>query len=157
VVFLWGLLQGCLIPGLADVFFLPLALARPTRAYRLAALATAGTIVGSVALFVAGARALTLLQGPIAGWLDMSPAHFEETRATLARYGAWAIFASTMSPLSTKLTSIVSGAIGVPWPQFTLALLAGRTVRTFALAWVVTHGGASRLQRWIASHGGPPK
>jgi membrane protein YqaA with SNARE-associated domain len=149
VVFAWGLLQGCIFPGLADVFFLPLALARPQRAYVLALIATAGTLIGSVLLYVAGASATTLLQGPIAEWLGITAAHLEEYRSTLGRYGAWAIFASTMSPLSTKLTSIASGLIGVPWPAFVGALLAGRLVRTLGLAWLVRHGGANTVARWI--------
>jgi membrane protein YqaA with SNARE-associated domain len=148
VVFGWGLLQGCIFPGLADLFFLPLALARPQRAYVLALIATSGTVIGSVVLYIAGASALSMLQGPVAEFLGISAAHLEEYRATLAHYGAWAIFASTMSPLSTKLTSIASGAIGVPWPAFVGALLAGRLVRTFAFAWLVRHGGASAIEKW---------
>ncbi len=149
VVFGWGLLQGFIFPGLADVFFLPLAIARPARAYHLALIATAGTIIGSVGLFMLGERALTLLAGLIAGLAGVSPEALDATRATLARYGTWAIFASTMSPLSTKLTSIVSGAIGVPWHHFVGALLAGRLLRTMALAWLVRHGGASAVQNWV--------
>lgn len=149
VVLGWGLLQGCIFPGLVDLFFLPLAIARPSRAYRLALIATAGTVIGSVLLYVIGARALSLLEGPIADWAGVSASHLDATRATLAKYGGWAIFASTMSPLSTKLTSIASGAIGVPWPQFVGALLAGRLVRTFGLAWLVTHGGAQAVERWV--------
>ena len=149
VVLGWGLLQGCIVPGLADLFFLPLAIARPSRAYRLALIATAGTVIGSVLLYVVGARALFWIEGPIAELAGVSASHLDATRATLARYGGWAIFASTMSPLSTKLTSIASGAIGVPWPQFVGALLAGRLVRTFGLAWLVRHGGAEAVERWV--------
>ncbi len=153
MVFGWGLLQGCLIPGLADLFFLPLALARPTRAYRLALLATSGTLVGSVLLYLVGAKALVWLEGPMAGWLGLSVASLDETRARLATYGAWAILASTMSPLSTKLTSIASGAIGVSLPAFAGALLAGRLLRTCALAWLVQHGGAAAVERWMGDAG----
>jgi uncharacterized membrane protein YdjX (TVP38/TMEM64 family) len=53
-----------------------------------------------------------------------------------------------MSPLSTKLTSIASGAIGVPWPQFMFALLAGRLARTMAFAWLIRNGGAAAIERW---------
>lgn len=149
VVFGWGLLQGCIFPGFVDLFFLPLAVARPSRAYRLALLATLGTLIGSVLLYAIGANALSLLEGPIAARLGVSASHLDATRATLAKYGAWAVFASTMSPLSTKLTSIASGAIGVPWPQFVGALLAGRLVRGLGLAWLVRHGGAEAVERWV--------
>ncbi len=148
VVFGWGLLQGGIFPGLADLFFLPLAVARPERAYRLALVATAGTLIGSVVLYWIGSEALVLLEGPAARVFGFSPDAFTEYRSRLAQYGAWAIFASTMSPLSTKLTSLASGALGVPFMAFTIALLAGRLTRTFALAWLVRHGGAQAVARW---------
>jgi membrane protein YqaA with SNARE-associated domain len=149
VVFGWGLLQGCIFPGLADLFFLPLAIARPSIAYRLALVASAGTIAGSILLYVLGAEALPWLQGPVATLLGVSPEKFEAARATLSRWGAWAIFASTMSPLSTKWTSIASGAVGVPFAAFLGALTAGRLARTFFLAYVVRHGGAQAVERWV--------
>ena len=148
-MFGWGLLQGCIFPGFVDLFFLPLAIASPARAYRLALIATLGTLIGSVLLYSVGAHALSWLEGPVAERLGVSASHLDATRATLAKYGAWAIFASTMSPLSTKLTSIASGAIGVPWPQFVGALLAGRLLRGLGLAWLVRHGGAQAVERWV--------
>ena len=155
VVFGWGLLQGGIVPGLADVFFVPLALARPAYAYRYALLATAGTITGSVVLYGAGAQALLWLEGPVSRLLSLTPTSLEAYRTSLSEYGGWAIFASTMSPLSTKLTSIASGAAGVPFLQFLLALTAGRLTRTLALAWLVRHGGAEALAR-ITRHAPRP-
>ncbi|QJR37780.1 YqaA family protein [Gemmatimonas groenlandica] len=148
VVFGWGLLQGCVFPGFVDLFFLPLALARPERAYRYALVATVGTIIGSVLLYIAGAEALSWLEGPVSRFFSITPATVDAYRATLAEYGGWAIFASTMSPLSTKLTSIASGAAGVPFLQFLLALTAGRLSRTMALAWLVRHGGADAVAKF---------
>jgi membrane protein YqaA with SNARE-associated domain len=149
VIFGWGLLQGLVFPGVADLFFLPLALARPERAYRYAVVATAATMVGSALLYFVGAEALTLLEKPLARLLDMTPASLEGYRHRLAEYGGWAIFASTMSPVSTKLTSIASGAVGVPFTTFFLALLAGRLTRTLTFAWIVRHGGAEAVERWV--------
>jgi len=148
VVFGWGLLQGCVFPGFADVFFLPLALARPQRAYRYALVATAGTLIGSIVLYVAGALALGWLEGPVSQYFAITPAAIDEYRDTLARYGGWAIFASTMSPLSTKLTSIASGVAGVPFLEFVIALSAGRLTRTLVFAWLVRHGGAQAVAKF---------
>ncbi len=148
MVFGWGLLQGCIFPGFADVFFLPLAVARPARAYRYAVVATAGTLIGSVLLYVVGAQALAWLEGPVSRYVALTPAAIAEYRGTLTRYGGWAIFASTMTPLSTKLTSIASGAAGIPFPEFVLALGAGRLSRTMLLAWLVRHGGADAVSRF---------
>jgi len=153
VVLLWGLLQGVVFPGVADLFFLPLALARPDRAYRLALVATAGTLIGSVILYGLGAEALEWLQGPISQLVGLTPAQLDAYRTRLADWGGLAIFASTMSPLSTKLTSIASGAAGVPFGTFIVALLAGRLTRTMVLAWIVRHGGAELVQRWVGKDG----
>lgn len=149
VVLGWGLLQGFALPGLADLFFLPLAIARPSRAYVLAIISSAGTIMGSIVLYFLGAQFLDWLQGPVAGLFDLSPARLGDIRSTLTEWGAWAIFASTMSPISTKLTSIASGAVGVPILKFVLALSAGRLTRTLGLAYLVRHGGASAVERWV--------
>lgn len=153
MVFGWGLLQGCVFPGLADLFFLPLAIARPQRAYVLAVVATSGTMLGSIVLYAAGAEALSLFEGPLASLLGLTSTRIAEYRATLAQYGAWAIFASTLSPLSTKLTSIASGAVGVPPLQFVLALAAGRLTRTLVFAWLVRNGGAEAVQRLMRREG----
>ncbi len=80
----WGLLQGMVLPGLADLFFLPLAVARPARAYRLALVSSAGTIIGSVVLYFLGAQALPWLTASVSGVFDLSPEKFDGIRATLA-------------------------------------------------------------------------
>lgn len=147
VVFGWGFLQGCIIPGLVDLFFIPLAVARPAKAYHLALFAMVGTVLGSVLLYVGGSEALDLIQGPLARLLGMSPEKFESTRSAIAEYGGLAILASTMSPLSTKLTSIASGAAGVPFPEFLLFLASGRSIRAFGIAWLIRNGGAEWLKR----------
>ncbi len=157
VVLWWGLLQGFVFPGVADLFFLPLALARPERAYRLALVATAGTLIGSVALYGLGVGALEWLEGPVSQLVGRSSADLDAYRARLAEWGGLAIFASTMSPLSTKLTSIASGAAGVPFGVFTGALLAGRLTRTLALAWLVRHGGAALVAHWVGGKAAEPR
>ena len=54
-----------------------------------------------------------------------------------------------MSPISTKWTSIASGAAGVPFLAFLGALSAGRLMRTLGLAFLVRHGGAQAVERWV--------
>jgi hypothetical protein len=38
---------------------------------------------------------------------------------------------------------------GVPIGEFVAALSAGRLVRTLGLAWMVRHGGAAAVERWV--------
>ncbi|MBC8086174.1 MAG: DedA family protein [Phycisphaerae bacterium] len=149
LVFGWGVAQAMLVPGLADVVFLPLALAKPQQAYRLALLAATGTILGSIALYWTGALAFAQLSGPMAAWLGVGDAEMSRMHELLDRYGWLAILASTLSPISTKLTSVASGAFGVPFVAFGAALSAGRIARVLVFAYLVQHGGAKFLARWL--------
>ena len=149
VVFGWGILQGTCIPGFVDLFFLPLALAKPKSAYQLGAASAAGLIIGSTALYWIGTSALSQLSGPVASWLGVGADELTRMHALLDHYGWLAIFASTVSPLSTKLTSVASGAFNVPWWSFVAALSAGRLLRVGVLSYLVQHGGATRVARWL--------
>jgi hypothetical protein len=40
--------------------------------------------------------------------------------------------------------------VGVSFVSFVGALLAGRLLRTFVLAWLVRNGGAHLVNRWMA-------
>lgn len=151
VVFAWGLAQGLFFPGLADLFFVPIALARPQRAYRLALIASAGTVIGAALLFQIGAQALEWLDGPIANLFDITPARLAESRAFLAKWGPLAAFLATVSPLSVKLVSIAAGATGVAFWPFVGALALGRLGRAMVLAWLIRNGGASTVERWCGA------
>ena len=150
VVFGWGLLQASFVPGFVDVLFLPLAVAKPQNAYKLAIISAAGTVIGSVGLYWVGALALAELSGPLASWLGVGPGELSHMQQILDRYGWLAIFASTMSPLSTKLTSVASGAFNVPFVAFTAALTAGRVSRVLVFAYLVRHGGAKSVAKWLS-------
>lgn len=149
VVFGWGLLQASFVPGLVDVLFLPLAIAKPRDAYKLALVAAAGTVIGSIVLYWAGALALAQMSGALASWLGIGPSELTSMQQRLDEYGWLAIFASTMSPLSTKLTSVASGAFNVPFAAFVAALTAGRLTRVLVFAYLVRHGGARSVARWL--------
>ena len=149
VVFGWGVLQATFVPGFVDVLFLPLAIAKPQHAYRLALFSAVGTILGSVGLYWVGAAALAQLSAPLATWLGIGPNELTGMHHLLDRFGWLAIFASTMSPLSTKVTSIASGAFNVPFAAFAVALGAGRLTRVFVFAYLVRHGGAQSVARWL--------
>ena len=149
VVFGWGILQATFVPGPVDILFVPFAIAKPQSAYRLALVAAAGTIIGSIALYWVGATALAQLSGPLANWLGVGANELTGMQQRLNKYGWLAIFASTVSPLSTKLISVASGAFDVPFVAFAAALSAGRLARVFIFAYLIRHGGAKSVARWL--------
>jgi membrane protein YqaA with SNARE-associated domain len=145
----WGFLQAALVPGPTDAVLVPLGLSDPRRAYRLAAFAVLGSVLGGVVAYAVGSGAL----GNFAPWLletlGMTPAAIEVSRGVFESRGWMLVLASTVSPLSAKMVSIAAGAFGLPFWQFLVAIVVGRTVRNVVLAAILRRAGPA-LQRRLS-------
>ncbi len=154
-VFTYGVLQNFVVPGLADALFLPLALAQPKRAYRLAFAALAGTLVGATLLFWFGERALGLLADSLGGWTGVSAEGLARVESLLAQYGWLLVLGSTFSPLSTKLLALSAGTFGMPYAVFIGALGAGRMTRVLLFAWAIRRFGARAVREALGLRAEP--
>ena len=146
----WELMQGSVMPGPSGSVFAPLALADPPRAPRLALWATAGAVIGGCIAYLIGARAFDEVGRPVLSLLGVSQATLESTKSMFGRHGLLIVFASTISPLSTKLMCIAAGAFDVPFATFLPALAVGRAIRFAALTLILRFAGeklAKRLTR----------
>lgn len=145
----WELLQSSVLPGPSGVVFAPLAVADPPRASRLAAWGLAGAVVGGCIAYFIGAHAFDALGRPMLSALGVTEARIAASEATFARHGWLLVFLSTISPLSTKLTCIAAGAVGLPIAQFFPALLVGRAIR-FAVLTVLLRYAGERLSKQLS-------
>jgi len=145
-VFAYGVLQNFFIPGLSDALFLPLALAQPRRAYRLAVAAAVGSLIGASLLYWVGANALSTLTQTIGGWVGVTDAGLATAEAMLTDYGWLLVIGSAFSPLSTKLITASAGAFGMPYLLFIGSYAAARCVRVFGFAWAIRKFGAKAVR-----------
>ena len=130
-----------LIP--ADVLFVPMALARPDRAYRYAVIATVASTLGGIAGYLLGAYAFDAVAVPILqfyGKLDAfnnlrKCAGIETTLIFLVTSGL-----AHLPPI--KVVTILSGVLQVGLPLFIVACIIFRGARFFALAWALMRYGA---------------
>ena len=143
----WELFQSSILPGPSGVVFAPLAIADPPRAPRLAVWGLAGAIAGGCIAYLIGARAFDGLGRSILSLLGVSAATLASSEAMFERHGWLLVFASTISPLSTKLTSIAAGGFGVPFATFLPALIVGRAVRFAALTVILRFAGEKLQNR----------
>jgi len=146
-VCVWGAMQGSVVPGPSEAVFLPLGLADPPRALHLAAWATLGATVGGLAAFAIGAYAFDSMGAPLLGLFGMGPARLATLESLFARHGAALIVFSTLTPISTKLVCIAAGAFAVPFPEFALALLAGRAARFLVIGLILRFAGEKLMRR----------
>ena len=150
----WELLQSSVVPGPSGLVFAPLAVADPPRAPRLAAWGLAGSVLGGCIAYLIGVHAFDELGRTLLGALGVSDARIASSEVLFERYGWLLVFASTISPLSTKLTCIAVGAFGLPFVQFAPALFVGRALRFGVLVVLLRYAGehlAERLARRTSS------
>ncbi len=152
----WAYLQASVVPGPTDAVIFPLALADPRRAFRLAALAVTGSVLGGLTAYVIGMGVVGGWTGGLLELAGISPAAaIESHRELFERRGWLLVLLSTLSPLSSKLVCIAAGAFGLPLWHFIPALTAGRAIRNFAIATVLRLAGPALLEK-LAKRAGVP-
>ena len=143
----WELMQGAVVPGPSGVVFVPLAVADPPRAPRLALWALGGAVLGGCIAYLIGARAFDEVGRPMLSMMGVSAATLASSEAMFDRHGWVIVFLSTISPLSTKLTCIAAGAFGLAFPTFLPALAVGRALRFAVLTVILRFAGERLLAR----------
>jgi membrane protein YqaA with SNARE-associated domain len=127
----------------ADVMFLPMALARPERAWRYALVATAASVLGGIAGWLLGFYAYEAVAKPVLefyGKLDT----FEALRTSSSRDAILLMLVTSglahLPPI--KVVTILSGAAAVNIWVFIASAIVARGARFFALAWLLRRYGA---------------
>ena len=133
-----------LIP--ADVLFVPMALARPARAYRLALVATVFSTLGGIAGYAIGYYAFEALARPVLEFYGKIGA-FETLRACAGPDTTLILLTTSglahLPPI--KVVTILAGAVHIGLTFFILSCILARGARFFALAFLLRrYGGTIR-------------
>lgn len=132
--------ESSFFPIPPDVMLAPMVLARPARAWRLAALTTIASVVGGVFGYLIGMFAFELVEPLLhrAGYWDA----YLEARAWFDRWGIWVVLlAASAAPIPYKLFTISAGALSMALLPFVIASLVGRGSRFFLVAALIRWGG----------------
>ena len=141
------MVEGCLFPAPTEALYAALALARPRRAWVLAMVAAAGSVVGGVVAWMLGAwmyeRAGERVLASY-GLLDRVQAVGDACRQN----AALALVTSGYTPVPYVLYGIVAGASGIGLGTFVLFSAVGRGLKYAVLAAVARAAGPV-LRRWM--------
>lgn len=125
--------ESSFFPVPPDVMLVPMALARPDRAWFYAALCTVTSVAGGLFGYAIGA----LLYDSVGKWLFQLyglESGAEAFRTAYAQYGAWIILLKGLTPIPYKLVTITSGFAGYDLLAFTVLSLITRGARFAVLA-----------------------
>jgi membrane protein YqaA with SNARE-associated domain len=125
--------EACIFPIPPDALLIPLCLARPERAIRLALLCTLGSVLGALLGYAIGALLFDPVALPIFRFYGYEAA-LHRFLDLYARYGFWVILVKGLTPIPFKIVTIASGAAQYPLLPFVLACLITRGARFLAIA-----------------------
>lgn len=147
--------ESSFFPVPPDVMLIPMALARPERAYVMAAWCTATSVAGGIAGYAIGA----LLYDSVGAWLIHLYGYgdkVESFRAAYAQWGAWIILLKGVTPIPYKIVTITSGFAGYNLALFVVFSIIARGIRFFLLAFLLHRYGVraryfieKRLGLWV--------
>ncbi|MBA3068626.1 MAG: DedA family protein [Hyphomonas sp.] len=126
----------------AELLFLPMALARPERAYWLALIASVGSVLGGMAGYYIGAVAFNELAAPLLvamgkmnAFEQMKACTGDDTMVTL-------LLTSSLTHIPPmKVVTILAGAANVSFALFVATCVVARGGRFLALAWALNTYG----------------
>ena len=126
----------------ADVLFLPMALARPARAYRYAAIATIASTLGGIAGYLLGYFAYEAVAKPVLAFYGKLDS-FEALRRCAGEDTLMMLLVTSglshLPPI--KVVTILAGVAQISLVFFIVSCVIARGARFFALAWALRRFG----------------
>lgn len=135
---LWALavvafVESSFFPIPPDILMIPMIVAAPHRAFRIAFVATLASVLGGMLGYAIGA----LLYDSVGLWIiDFYGAadKFDSFKATYNDWGIWAVMIAGVTPFPYKVITILSGVTGMSLPLFMGASIVARGLRFFIVA-----------------------
>ncbi|TAK47531.1 MAG: DedA family protein [Xanthobacteraceae bacterium] len=148
--------ESSFFPIPPDVMMVPMALARPDKAWSYAVMCTLTSVAGGLLGYTIGA----MLYDSLGQWLIQFYGYgqkVETFRSAYAQYGAWIILLKGLTPIPYKVVTITSGFADYNIWLFMLFSVIARGGRFFVVAFLLHRYGARardvierRLGLWAA-------
>jgi membrane protein YqaA with SNARE-associated domain len=134
-------IESSVFPIPPDALLIPMIIAAPARAFRLATICTAASVLGGFLGYAIGYFAFAAIGEPVLQLYHMMD-RYEALKASFAEWGAWIIILKGMTPIPYKLITIASGAFHFDLATFALASVISRSIRFFLVAALLWRFGA---------------
>jgi membrane protein YqaA with SNARE-associated domain len=149
--------ESSFFPIPPDVMLIPMAIARPDKAWFYATVCTVTSVAGGLLGYLIGA----LLYDSIGLWLIQLYGYgnkVEAFREAYAQWGGWIILLKGLTPIPYKIVTIASGFAGYNLLLFVLLSIVARGMRFFLAAFLLNRYGAQartiieeRLGFWVTT------
>ncbi len=135
--------ESSFFPVPPDVMLAPMVLARPDRAWNLALLTTAASVIGGLLGYCIGLFFFDMVE-PLLRDAGYYPKYLQ-AKQWFDQWGFWAVFLAGFSPIPYKVFTITAGVISMALLPFMMASLVGRGARFFLVA-ALMHWGGEKME-----------
>ena len=141
-LFIVAFVESSFFPIPPDIMLIPMVLAAPTRAWRIAAIATIASVLGGFFGYAIGVYFFDLIAEPILGFYGYM-SKFDSFKDYYHEFGAWIVFGAGITPFPYKVITIASGVVELDLFVFGFASLVSRGMRFYFVAWLLRKYGSS--------------
>lgn len=142
--------ESSFFPIPPDVMLIPMAMAKPEKAWRYALICTVTSVLGGLLGYAIGA----LLYDTLGAWLIQLYGYGDKMdafRELYQKHGHWIILIKGFTPIPFKLITIASGLAGYDIMLFVLLSAITRGARFFFVAGIMNRFGVP-LRRFIENN-----
>jgi membrane protein YqaA with SNARE-associated domain len=138
---IWALIavsfaESSFFPIPPDILLIPMMLARPRQAWRLALLCMVASVVGGMVGYAIGYFVFDAIGRPLLEFYH-AMGKYDALKAGFDRWGVWIIILKGMTPIPYKLVTIASGVAHFDFAAFVGASIVSRSLRFFLLALIL--------------------
>ncbi len=125
--------ESSFFPIPPDVLLIPMVLAAPTRAWRIALVCSVSSLLGGIFGYMIGAYFFEIIGQPIVDFYHLQ-AQFERFQTLYNEYGAIIVGVAGFSPIPYKVFTIASGVTNLDFTTFIVTSAISRSARFFLVA-----------------------
>jgi membrane protein YqaA with SNARE-associated domain len=133
--------ESSVFPIPPDVMIIPMVLARPDRAWRIALVATVASVAGGLLGYGIGALFYDTMGRPMLEALGKADS-MDAFNAQFNDYSFLAVLTAGLTPFPYKVITIMSGWTGMPILTFLVTSILARSIRFFIVAGLLRAFGA---------------
>ncbi len=139
-LFIISFIESSFFPIPPDIMIIPMVLATPKDAYRIAGIATIASVLGGYFGYFIGVYGFELIARPLLEFYGYM-AQFSKFENYYHEYGAWIVFGAGITPFPYKIITIASGVVQLDLLVFTIASIIARGMRFYLIAWLLKRFG----------------
>lgn len=133
ILFIVAFAESSFFPIPPDVLMIPMIIARPSRAFLIAGVCLAGSVLGGIAGYGIGMFAYESLGLPVLEALGKAE-YFDRFAQNYNEWGIWVVLTAGVTPFPYKVITILSGATQLPFGVFVATSIVARAIRFFLIA-----------------------